>query len=294
VAAQGEDDNEGDGGSYDPYGVQRAREEDDNYSEIPDEDGLLSNESTPNYSPEPISNAINPHVSFPLDPQEEIPAFTIPVLDPEGPANDLGLHDPTSLRTESEKTDTVPRVDDMIRVVQQEDGTAVGGPPGAQAQIEDIPESNVSAEQRIKQLEEKVAKLNALRLVDAASISRLTKQADTAFDNMLVLLRRVHMHRQELGTHVTKHIETVHQQKPFKTLIGKMDETSVSATQILMLLDKRKNYAVPNTTRVPVVITDEEGQEWVPWDVISEDDVETEKKRRRDNGAGEGSSKRRK
>ena len=110
------------------------------------------------------------------------------------------------------------------------------------------------------------------------------------------------MHRQELETHVTKHIETVHLQKPFQTLIDKMDETSVSATQILMLLDKRKNYAVPNTTRVPVVITDEEGQEWVPWDVISEDndlrdDVEAEKKRRRDNGlngAGEGSSKRRK
>ena len=79
-----------------------------------------------------------------------------------------------------------------------------------------------------------------------------------------------------------------------------MDETSVSATQILMLLDKRKQYEMPKT-RVPVVITDEEGQEWVPWDVISDDnslrdrDTETETKRRRDSVADdEGSSKRRK
>jgi len=116
---------------------------------------------------------------------------------------------------------------------------------------------------------------------------------------MSVLLSRIHIHRQELGATVTKHVEPA-QQKPFKSLMDRMDETSVSATQILMLLDKRKNYVIPKT-RVPVVITDEEGQEWVPWDVISDDNIilqdgEMEKKRKRDNnganGAGEGSSKR--
>jgi hypothetical protein len=99
-----------------------------------------------------------------------------------------------------------------------------------------------------------------------------------------------------------------------------MDETSVSATHILMLLDsKRKNYELempssesssPKTNikknRVPVVITDEEGEEWVPWDVVSDDNnnnnAETDMmKRRRDDNNGpdddddsEGSSKRRK
>ena len=117
---------------------------------------------------------------------------------------------------------------------------------------------------------------------------------------MSVLLSHVRMYRQELGSIVTKHIETTHQ-KQFKPLIDKMDETSVSATQILMLLDKRKNYEMPKIRGVPVIITDEEGQEWVPWDVISDDnnlrDTESETKRRRDNGAddhSEGSSKRRK
>ena len=130
-------------------------------------------------------------------------------------------------------------------------------------------------------------------------LTGLAKKADTAFDNMSVLLSHVRLYRQELGTIVTKHIETA-DQKHFKPLIDKMDETSVSATQILMLLDKRKNYVMPTRkTRVPMIITDEEGQEWVPWDVISDDnnlrDTETEAKRKRDNEAeGEGSSKRRK
>jgi hypothetical protein len=105
------------------------------------------------------------------------------------------------------------------------------------------------------------------------------------------------MHRQHLNTTVTKHIDPTHQ-KPFKALIDKMDETSASATQILMLLDKRKNYVMPKT-RVPVVITDEDGQEWIPWEVISDDnvlrDAQMEKKRRRDNGStDEESLKRRK
>ena len=122
---------------------------------------------------------------------------------------------------------------------------------------------------------------------------------------MSVLLSHVRTYRQELETIVTKHIESgAAAQKLFKSLIDMMDETSVSGTQILMLLDKRKdNYVMPNlkTRRVPVVITDEEGQEWVPWDVISDDndvqlDTETEAKRRRDRSEAnsEGSSKRRK
>lgn len=133
---------------------------------------------------------------------------------------------------------------------------------------------------------------------------------------MSVLLSHVRMYRKELGTIVTQHIETAHQ-KPFKPLINKMDETSVSAMQILMLLDskRKKNYVMPKTSslslrrsgRVPVVVTDEEGQEWVPWDVISDDNnglrdnnnnnSEMEMKRKKDGLEGvegeEGSSKRR-
>ena len=129
-------------------------------------------------------------------------------------------------------------------------------------------------------------------------LTGLSKKADTAFDNMSVLLSHVRMYRQELGSIVTKHIETAHQ-KNFKPLIDKMDETSVSATQILMLLDKRKDYEMPAKSRVPVIVTDEEGQEWVPWDVISDDNNlrEDSTKRRRDNGAedeGPSESKRRK
>ena len=111
----------------------------------------------------------------------------------------------------------------------------------------------------------------------------LAKRADTAFDNMSVLQSHIRIYRQELGKIIAKHIETAHQ-KQFKPLID--NETSVSATQILMPLDKRKNYEMPKT-RGPGIITDEEGQEWVPWDVISDDDnnlrdTETETKRRRE------------
>ena len=48
------------------------------------------------------------------------------------------------------------------------------------------------------------------------------------------------------------------------------------------------------------MINTDEGREWVPWDVVSDDDnnlqdTKTETKRRRDNGAeDEGPSKRRK
>ena len=177
MAAPGEDRYEGNGGSYYQHGAQNPPEDLEDFNDDPEEDpdedddqDIEWNENTVNNTttPHSISNATKPHV-FPLDAQEEIPAFIIPVLDPVGPANDLGLHDSTSLRTDSEKTDTVHRADDLIRPVQQEDETGVRA-PGAQS--EDTPESNVSAELRIKQLEEKVAKLNALRLVDAASISR--------------------------------------------------------------------------------------------------------------------------
>ena len=319
VAAPEEDDDyEGEGGSD----FQDGPKDNENFSDGPDEEDdqdIEWNEKTANNISHSISNltlrtsSSKPH-PLPSDTQEETPTFIIPVLEPEEAASlDIGLHDPTSLQTEPEKTDTVPRVDDLTQLQLENEGNEIASAVSG-AQTEDTPESSMSAEQRIKQLEEKVAKLNALRQVDAASITRssrilsnkklyteyitgLSNKADTAFDNMSVLLSHVRMYRQELGSIVTKHIETAHQ-KQFKPLIDKMDETSVSATQILMLLDKRKNYEMPKT-RVPVIITDEEGQEWVPWDVISDDnnlrDNETEMKRRRDNGADdEGSSKRRK
>ena len=331
AAPEEEDDYEGEGGSDYQDGVQHAPKDLENFSDDPEEEDDQDIEWTANNVPHSISNATlptsstRPHPPPPSDPQQETPTFIIPVLEPEEAASlDLGHHDPTALPTESEKTDIVPlaRVDDSTQpqLENERDKTATAVP---RAQIEHtIAESSMSAEQRIKQLEEKVEKLNALRLVDAASISRsscifskvfffilniyiyisiyltgLEKRADTAFDNMSVLLSHVRTYRQELGTIVAKHIETAHQ-KSFKPLIDKMDETSVSATQILMLLDKRKKYVMPKT-RVPVIITDEEGQEWVPWDVISDDnglrDKETETKRRRDNGVeDEGSSKRRK
>jgi hypothetical protein len=322
VAAPDEDGGcQVDGGSDYQDGAQQGPDDLENFSDDPEEDDdqdIEWNEnSSINYTPHSISNVTiqtspsKPH-TFTLD---EIPAFTIPVLESEEAASlDLGLHDSTSLPTDSEKTDTVPRL--VVDLTQHDEDGIVAGVPDTQS--EDAPESSMSAEQRIKQLEDKVAKLDALRLFDAASISRsfshpspkknppliylfiptgLTKRANTAFDNMSVLLRRVQMHRQELEMTVTKHLETTHQ-KSFQSLIDKMDETSVSGTQILMLLDKRKDYVMPKT-RVPVVIIDEGGEEWVPWNVISDDnvlrDVEMEKKRRRDiNGAGEGSSKRRK
>ena len=316
-----------------------VRDDSSDDSEYDDDRGI---ENTANNIPHSISNATLrtassiPHPLLPLplpykprpfpplpsDPQEKTPTFSIPVLEPEEAASsDLGLHDPTSLRTEeSERTDTVPQVDDLTQQLQSEDERNETDAAVPEAQSEHTPESSMSPEQRIKQLEEKVEELNALRLDDAASISRssrifskiflyslniyiiyltgLEERADTAFDNMSVLLSHVRTYRQELETIVTKHIETAAHQKPFKSLIDKMDETSVSGAQILMLLDKRKDcyYVMPKKTRVPVVITDEEGQEWVPWDVISDDnDTETEAKRRRDSEAnGEGSSKRRK
>jgi hypothetical protein len=99
--------------------------------------------------------------------QEETPTFITPVLERGETASlDPGLHEPLSLRTESEKTDTVPRVDDLTQVQLEKERNETA------SAVSDTPESSMNAEQRIKQLEEKVAELNALRLVDAASISR--------------------------------------------------------------------------------------------------------------------------
>lgn len=293
------EDYEGDDASDYQDGAQQVPEDVENFSDEPEDAEEYEdpdpdwNESSTNNFPHSILNATSRISStntraFPSDPQEEIPI----VLEREEPD---GLDpDSISLRTDSEKAVTMQRVGDSIRREHEHNRAAVAV---SGAQREHASESSMSAEQRIKRLEEKVAELNALRRLDSSSISRLTQRAETAFDNMSVLLSRVRMHRQELGAVVTKHIEPAHQ-KPFKSLIDKMDETSVSATQILVLLDKRKNYVIPKS-RVPVIITDEDGQEWVPWDVISDDnileDAEMEKKRRRDSGAnGEGSSKRRK
>lgn len=170
VAAPEEDGCEGDGGSDYQDGGQQAPEDLENFSDDREEDDdqdMEWTENTINNTPHSVSNTTlrtsllsKPH-AFPLDPPGEIP-FSIPVLESEQAASlDPGLHDSTSLRTDSDKTDTVPRVVDLTQLV---DGTAPALPRS--------PESSMTAEQRIKQLEEKVARLTASRLVDADSISR--------------------------------------------------------------------------------------------------------------------------
>ena len=177
VAAPEEDDNyEGEGGSDYLDGPKDIESYTDDGEDEDDQD-IEWNENNVNKIMHSISNVklrtstsnLNP---LPSDPQDETPTFIIPALDPEEAASlNLGLHDPTPLRTESEKTDTVPRVDDLTQLqLENERNDTVAAVP--EAQSEHTPESSMSAEQRIKQLEEKVAKLNALRLVDAASISR--------------------------------------------------------------------------------------------------------------------------
>ena len=178
VAPEEDDDYEGEGGSDYQDGVQQAPKDVENFSDEEDDQDIEWNVTTANNILHSISNlrtsSSKPHL-FPSDPQEETPTFTIPVLEPEEPASlDLGQHDPTSLHTESEKTDTAPRVDDLTQLqLENKHNETVAAVPGAQSEHD--PESSMSAEQRIKQLEEKVAKLNALRLVDAASISRLSR-----------------------------------------------------------------------------------------------------------------------
>ena len=198
-----EDDYAGEGGSDSQDGVQQPPKDLENLSDDPEEEDDQDTEWNENPAakniPHSISNATSSSSSsskfppplptpssssssslslstlppLPSDPQEETPTFIIPVLEPEEAASlDRDLHDLTPLRTESEKTDAVPRVDDLTPQLQLENeryGIAAAI-PGAQS--EHTPESSMSAEQSIKQLEEKVAKLNAMRLVDVASISR--------------------------------------------------------------------------------------------------------------------------
>lgn len=168
AAPLGEDDYEG---SDDQDGAHQAPEDLENFSDDAEEDDdqdIEWNENTANNTPHSISN--KPH-TFPPDSQGEISAFTIPVLESSKAATlDLGSHESTSLQTDSEKTDTGPRVDDLTQIIEREDGTTEAAV--LRAQSEHASELSMSAEQRIKQLEEKVAKLNALRLADSATISR--------------------------------------------------------------------------------------------------------------------------
>ena len=176
MAAPDEDGGcEGDGGSDYQDGAQQAPDDLENFSDDPEEDDDQDtewNENTPiSYAPHSISNA-TPQTS-PSKPDtltlDEIPAFNVPVLESEEAASlGSGLHDSTSLPTDSEKTDTMPRL--VVDLTQRDEDGIVTGVPDTQS--EDAPESSMSAEQRIKQLEDKVAKLNALRVFDAASISR--------------------------------------------------------------------------------------------------------------------------
>jgi hypothetical protein len=167
------------------FSDELSEEEDDDQ-----DDTIEWNENTANNVPaHAISNATlrtsssKPH-PYPSEPQEETPAFIIPSLEPEEAAIDLGPHDPTSLWAESEKTDTVPRVYDLthLQLENEHNGTAAAV-PGTQSE-HTTPESSMSAEQRIKQLEEKVAKLNDLRLVDAASISRSSFSLSSLFSKI--------------------------------------------------------------------------------------------------------------
>lgn len=164
-----DDDDEGEGGSD----YQDGPKDNENFSddaEEEDDQDVEWNENTANNIPHTTlrtsSSKLHP---LPSGPQEETPTFIIPVLEP-GEAANLD-HDPTSLRIESEKTDTVPRADDLTQ--PQLENERVSAMLGIQS--EHTPESSMSTEQRIKQLEEKVAKLNALRLVDATSISRSSR-----------------------------------------------------------------------------------------------------------------------
>ena len=179
---------------------ERAPEEDDyrkrlieilmNYHDSSDEseydyrNRIENLNTTANNIPNSISNATlqssssKPH-PLPSNSQEEIPTSIIPVLEAASSDVLLGLHtDPTSLRTEPEKTDTVrPQVDDLTQLQPEDERNETDATvPGVQNEhTTTTPEPSMSPEQRIKQLEEKVEELNALRLDDAASISRSSR-----------------------------------------------------------------------------------------------------------------------
>ena len=176
VAPEEDDDYEGEGGSD----YQDGPRDHEDFGDLIDpeddlEDDLDREWKTvdPSISWVPVRPSLfsKRHPS-PSNPQEETPTFIIPALEPgETASSDLGLQDPTSLRTEPERTDTVPRVDDLTQLqLENEPNGSASTVSGAQS--EHTPELSMSPEQRVKQLEEKVAKLNALRLADAASISR--------------------------------------------------------------------------------------------------------------------------
>ena len=183
VAPEEDDDYEGEGGSDYHDGPKDHESFSDLEDLIEPEDDLEDvldmewNENSTNNIPHSVSS-VTPRTSssklhpLPSNPQEE---FIVPALERGQTASlDLGRHDPTSLRTESERTHTAPRVDDLtqFQLENERNGTTS---TLSRAQSEYTPESSMSAEQRIKQLEEKVAKLNALRLADAASMSRSSR-----------------------------------------------------------------------------------------------------------------------
>ena len=186
-----DDDYDGEGGSdYQDLPRQVRKDLEENFSSDDPEDDeddddqqdiMERNENTAaaaataaNNIPQSISNlnaiastSSKPH-PHPSDPtREETPSFVVPVLETEETAGlDSAQHDDstsTSLRAEDENTNDSTRL--QLENEGNETDVAV---PGAQSE----PTPELSSEQRIKQLEEKVEKLNALRLVDAASISR--------------------------------------------------------------------------------------------------------------------------
>ena len=179
AALQG-DDYDGDGGSDCQDGVQQAHEDLDNFSNEPeeveehdDQDLDWNEEGTANDISHLISNAMqtsssNPHAS-PSDPHDAISASHPQVIILEPEELDPG---PAALRTDPEKSVTVQRVDDLTQpTIPCEDEHNRTTTVVSETQNDHAPESSMSAEQRIKQLEEKVAELDALRHADAASIS---------------------------------------------------------------------------------------------------------------------------
>ena len=106
--------------------------------------------------------------------QRKIPQPLHTVLGLENPSSSLepGFQDSPLTGLGSGNGVTVQRVDDLTHLIPCDDEHHRGPAGVAGAQSEHVPESSMSPEQRIKHLEDKVAKLNALRRIDATSISR--------------------------------------------------------------------------------------------------------------------------
>lgn len=172
---------EGDSESDDQNGAHQAPDDHENFSDEPEEDDNQDpdlNESTANTIRHSISKATLRHSlsntrAVPSISQRKIPPPSHTVLGLENPSSSQpGFQDSPLTGSGSGNGVTVQRVDDLTHVIQCDDELNRGPAGMAGTQSEQVPESSMSPEQRIKHLEDKVAKLNALRRIDATSISR--------------------------------------------------------------------------------------------------------------------------